>query len=71
MLPGSPVTSSLSSSTYIPHEMTGYFGCVDLYVQRNFDTLFEILRGPSFTENYLNSPLQSRLSATCYATVSH
>lgn len=50
--------------------MTGYFGCVDMYVLKNFDSLFEIFRGPSFTEYYLNSTVQSGLSATCYATVS-
>lgn len=50
--------------------MTGYFGCVDMYVLKNFETLFEIFLGPSFTEYYLNSPVQSGLSATCYATVS-
>lgn len=49
--------------------MAGYFGCVDMYVLKNFDNLFEIFRGPSFTDYYLNSPVQSRLSATCYATV--
>ncbi|CAI8004092.1 hypothetical protein GBAR_LOCUS3831 [Geodia barretti] len=48
--------------------MTGYFGCLDMTVQKVF-TVFEIFRGSSFTKYYLNSPLQSRLSATCYATV--
>jgi hypothetical protein len=58
----------LMQSTYTPHEMTGYFGCLDMTVQKVF-TVFEIFRGSSFTQYYLNSPLQSRLSATCYATV--
>ena len=65
-----PSHSSFSSS-YVPSEKTGYFGCLDMYVLRNFDSVFEIFRGSGFTEHYLNSPLQSGLSATCYATVSH
>jgi hypothetical protein len=55
--------------SYVPHEKVGYFGCLDMYVRRNFDSVFEIFRGSSFTDHYLNSPLQSGLSATCYATV--
>ena len=61
---------NIPSSTYEPQEKASYFGCLDMFVQKGVTTVADIFRGSSFTDYYLNSPLQKGFSATCYSSVS-